>query len=239
MYHLRPQSLRTDAPLYSLLQGEGTFIVPVARVAIDYAAGGIYEQHIIDWSVDKYVTPDKCTVDIGAHIGLYTVPYARKAKHVHAFECSPKSFNYLCTNIALNDLHYKVSKYNVALGATTETGTYYIQDPGDGGGNGLYVEGETTVATLQVPVRTLDSFELDNIGIIKIDVEGYELQVLQGAVKTLVRNNFPPILFESWRPETPAKEQLRRELFAFISSLGYTVRPVPRWTWDDMFIATA
>lgn len=239
MYHLRPQSLRTDAPFYSLLQGEGTFIVPVARVAIDYAAGGIYEQPIIDWSVDKYVTPDKCAVDIGAHIGLYTVPYARKAKHVHAFECSPKSFNYLCTNIALNNLHYKVSKHNLALGDNTGTGTYYIQDPGDGGGNGLYVEGETNVATLQVPVRTLDSFELDNIGIIKIDVEGYELQVIQGAVKTLVRNNFPPILFESWRPETPAKEQLRRELFAFISSLGYTIRPVPGWTWDDMFIATA
>ena len=170
---------------------------------------------------------------------MNTVPYARIAKHVHAFECSPKSFNYLCANIALNDLHYKVTKHNVALGATTGTGTYYIRDPVEGGGNGLYLEGDAHVATLQVPVRTLDSFELDNIGIIKIDVEGYELQVIQGAVKTLIRNNFPPILFESWRPETPAKEQLRRELFAFISSLGYTIRPVPGWTWDDMFIATA
>lgn len=239
MYHIRPNSLRTDTPLYRSLEKEGTFVIPMERVAMDYATSGYYEQYIVDWSIAEFVKPEKCIVDIGAHIGMYTVPYARIAKHVHAFECSPKSFNYLCANIALNDLHYKVTKHNVALGATTGTGTYYIRDPVEGGGNGLYLEGDAHVATLQVPVRTLDSFELDNIGIIKIDVEGYELQVIQGAVKTLIRNNFPPILFESWRPETPAKEQLRRELFAFISSLGYTIRPVPGWTWNDMFIATA
>jgi len=238
MYHLRPGSLRTDVPLYTRLDGEGTFVVPVPRVAIDYAAGGIYEQYIIDWSMEQYVRPNMCAVDIGAHIGLYTVPYARIAKHVHAFECSPKSFNYLCTNIALNNLHYNVTKYNVALGAQASTGTYYIQDPGDGGGNGLYVEGEPKVDTLEVPIQPLDAFNINNIGIIKIDVEGYELQVIQGALKTLERNNYPPLLFESWRPESPAKDALRTDLFKYIRSLGYTIRPVPGWQWDDMFIAT-
>jgi len=212
-------------------------VAPDPRVAVDYAVGGIYEQHIIDWSM-QFVQSDKCAVDIGAHIGIYTVPYARIAKHVYAFECSPKSFNYLCANIALNELHYKVTKYNTALGANTGTGTYYIRDPKDGGGNGLYSEGTDVVDTIEVPVQPLDAFHLNNIGIIKIDVEGYELQVIQGATETLKRNNYPPLLFESWRTETSAKETLRRELFTYIQSLGYKIQPVPGWGWGDMFIAT-
>lgn len=239
MYHIRPNSLRTEDPHYTRLSTQGTFVVPMARVAIDYATSGFYEQHIVDWSILKYVSSEKCVVDVGAHIGMYTVPYARVAHHVYSFECSPKSFNYLCANIALNDLNYNVTKHNVALGAHIGTGTYCIRDPVEGGGNGIYLgEGDAHVEKLEVPLRTLDSFNLNNIGLIKMDVEGYELQVLKGATETLKLNAYPPILFESCRPETPDTVMRRQELFAFISSLGYTIQPVPGWGWGDMFIAT-
>ena len=59
------------------------------------------------------------------------------------------------------------------------------------------------------------------------------------AVKTIEKNNFPPILFESW-PErcadVPAKK-IRESLFAFIQSLGYSIIQVQGPT-DDMFLAT-
>ena len=203
---------------------------------------GIYEQPIIDWTCDALVPEGKDVIDIGAHCGIYTVALAKKVDRVHSFECSPKTFNYLCANIALRGLDYKVTKYNVALGSSDGSTPYYIRDPRDGGGNGIckfaYDE-EKRTNSIQVPVRTLDSFGLKNIGFIKLDVEGAEQQVLEGAVETLKANGYPKILFESWRPSQESlglpSVSLRENLFTFIRSLGYAIIPVSGW--DEMFVA--
>jgi FkbM family methyltransferase len=242
MYYLQTRSLNTDTPVYQKLDGGPTsFLFPEARVARDYAASGLYEQSIIDWACSSLMTPGTDVIDIGAHCGIYTTAFARTS-HVHAFECSPKSFNYLCANIALQGCDYAVTKHNVALGPTSGTTPYYIRDPKDGGGNGTskfsYDDTKNT-PHIDVPVRTLDSFGLTNIGLIKIDVEGSEQAVLEGAIETLTRNHFPKLLFESWRPEQeslgfPARA-LRESLFAFLQSLQYRIVPVRGW--DDMFVA--
>jgi FkbM family methyltransferase len=163
---------------------------------------------------------------------------AKKAKHVYSFECSPKSFNFLCANILLRDLSYKVTKYNTALSDKEGTTKYYIRDPKDGGGNGVSgFESDVNVPTIDVPMVQLDSYNLTNVCFIKIDVEGHEEFVLRGAVNTIKANGYPPILFESW-PERctqyPAKE-LRESLFTFIKSIGYTIVAVAGG--DDMFLA--
>lgn len=163
-----------------------------------------------------------------------------KANHTYAFECSPKSFNYLCANIALNNLDYKVSKYNVALSNEKGSVDYLIRDSGDGGGNGISkfdYDIKNNTPTLKVPTNTLDSFDLQNIGFIKIDVEGHEKNVLEGALETLKNNTYPPIIFESW-DENQEKNgypaiQLRNELFQFLSNLGYKINKLSH----DMFLA--
>jgi hypothetical protein len=67
-----------------------------------------------------------------------------------------------------------------------------------------------------VPIRTLDSYEFDNVGLIKIDVEGFEEKVLRGGVKTIARCK--PILYiEDDRPE------LSGSLRKFITELGYSI----------------
>lgn len=242
MYYLKSKSLLTDTPVYQKLDGEDSFFFPEHRVAKDYAATGPYEQPIIDWACNSLVPAGKDVIDIGAHCGIYTVALAKKVNRVYSFECSPKTFNYLCANIALRGLDYRVTKYNVALGSSEGTTSYYIRDPNDGGGNGIcrfdYDEKRQT-ESIEVPVRTLDSFGLKNIGFIKIDVEGAEQQVLEGAVETLKANGYPKILFESWRPAQEAlgfpAAALRESLFAFIQSLGYRIIPVHGW--DEMFVA--
>jgi len=207
--------------------------IPEARVAKDYFAHAFYERHFIDMACQQLVKEDKKCIDIGAHIGWYTVELAEKCRHVYAFECSPKSFNFLCANIALNGVDYKVTKYNCALSNKEETVAYYVRDPKDGGSNGIsQFECDITNKTpsLEVPSKTLDSFNLNDIGFIKIDVEGHEKSVLEGAVETLKRNNYPPILFESWSSEKESQGypsvRLRNELFNFIMSLGYNITQV-------------
>ena len=76
----------------------------------------------------------------------------------------------------------KVTVYNVALGK--ENGKALLDIEEDNTGNTrIKVVNETDLKTIEV--RTLDSFELKNIDYVKIDVEGFELPVLQGAVKTI------------------------------------------------------
>jgi FkbM family methyltransferase len=241
MYHIKVNSYESENPLYTKLQdGEGTLIVPEARVAKDYFRSGIYERGYIQWACDNFVREGKEIIDIGAHIGCYTVEMAKNAKRVHSFECSPKSYNYLCANILLRNLSYKVTTYNTALSNKKGITKYYIRDPRDGGGNGIsYFEKDKNTETIDVPMTELDNYNLTNINFIKIDVEGHEEFVLRGAIKTLENNAYPPILFESW-PEryadVPAKE-IRKSLFTFIESLGYSIIQVQGGT-DDMFLAT-
>ena len=241
MYHIKTESYNSQDPLYTKLRGgDGTLFVPEARVAKDYFNTGIYERGYISWACENYVREGKDVIDIGAHIGMYTVEMGKIAKRVHSFECSPKSYNYLCSNILLRDLSYKVTTYNTALSNHTGLTKYYIRDPHDGGGNGISgFDKDINTPTIDVPMVELDSIGLTNINFIKIDVEGHEEYVLRGSVKTLEANGYPPILFESW-PErsvdVPAKK-IKDGLFTFIGSLGYTITQVHGGT-DDMFVAT-
>lgn len=244
MFYVKTESFHTENPVYQKIPGgDGTFFFGESRVAKDYATTGLYERTIIDWASAVFPKEDKACIDVGAHMGMYTVELAKKAKHVYGFECSPRSFNYYCANLALRDLNYKVTKYNVALGnpeeAAAKTIKYLIRDPLDGGGNGCskFDSDAANIPSIDVPITTLDSYGLTNINFIKIDVEGHEKNVIQGAVKTIEENDYPKILFESW-PERctqyPAKE-LREKLFEFIRSLEYKIVPVNGW--DDMFLA--
>ena len=241
MFLIKEKSFNTENPIYQKIPNENrTMFIPEARVAKDYFNTGFYERGHLNWACDNFVRPDKNCIDIGAHIGWYTIDFAERAKHVYSFECSPKSFNYLCANIALNKCDYKVSKYNCALGNKDGIAQYYIRDPLDGGGNGISqfeYDVINNVPFIEVPVKKLDSFNLTNINFIKIDVEGHEKEVLQGAVNTIMENDYPKIFFESWDESQESRNypsiKLREELFEYIRSLEYRIVKISH----DMFVA--
>ena len=241
MYLIKEKSYNSDIPIYMKLpNSDSIMFIPEARVAKDYFNTGFYERGYIDWAVENFVSGDKNVIDIGAHIGWYTVELAKKANHVFSFECSPKSFNYLCANIALNNLDYKVTKYNCALSNESGITPYYIRDQNDGGGNGISkfeYDNIKNTPHIDVPKNTLDSYNLTNIGFIKIDVEGHEKEVLEGSIETIKRNNYPKILFESWDEHQENNNfpaiKLRKELFDFIMSLGYNIIKIGQ----DMYLA--
>ncbi len=196
---------------------------------------GFPERPTIYWVLDQFIKEDKVFIDIGAHIGSYALVCGAKANHTYAFECTPKTFCYLSANIALHELENKISPLPFALADKEGTMDLYIRGE-DGGGNGLYQieEKDTTREKVKVSVKTLDSFNIDNVGFIKIDVEGFEKKVLMGSIKTLQRSGWPPFVFECWNGDDYAKQ--RNELFEYITSIGYSAQKLTGSI--DMWLAT-
>ena len=241
MFLIKEKSYGSEEPIYTRIKNDNKLMfIPEARVARDYFNTGFYERGYIDWVCANLVKSDKNIVDIGAHIGWYTVDMASKCNHVYSFECSPKSFNYLCANIALNKVDYKVTKYNCALSNDEGITKYYVRDAKDGGGNGISkfeYDNIHHTPSIDVPKKTLDSFGLTNVNFIKMDVEGHEKEVLEGSVQTIINNNYPKILFESWDDHQEKNGfpaiKLKSELFEFIQKLGYKIIKIGQ----DMYLA--
>ena len=200
---------------------------------------GMPERGLIEWVLETFISPDSVFIDAGAHIGTYTWTCGQKALHTYAFECTPITFCHLAANVALYGLADKVDLHQVALGDHEGRQDLYIRSS-DGGINGVKRLTASDTPSRQVLVTRLDSIDIRGpVGLIKLDVEGSEREVILGATELLQRNNLPPILFESWgdwkEAEGVPAVQMRKDLFATLYDLGYAVFKVNNA--EDMFLA--
>jgi FkbM family methyltransferase len=164
-------------------------------------------------------------VDIGAHVGTYSLSYAPHCGKVYAFEPQRMTFYRLCAGIIMNRCT-NVYAHNVALVGPDSPITMELKIISDDGGGSSVMSLPTNkqpLGTERVECRTLDSYELINVGLIKIDVEGAELEVLKGAKKTLARCH-PKLLVEVWNDDWYAQQ--RKDLDVFLKSEGYKWQPV-------------
>ncbi len=141
-----------------------------------------------------FLRPEDLFVDIGANIGSYTV---LASGHVGAAACSiepvPSTFSHLCNNIRINNVTDKVKAFNIAMGA--QQGSIDFTRSFDTV-NHVASEGETD--TIKVPIDTLDNI-LQGQGspsLLKIDVEGFETEVIRGASNTLQQQALKAIIIE-------------------------------------------
>ena len=136
------------------------------------------------------------TLDIGANRGIYTYKLRRLGVAVHAFEPNPSCASLLCA-WGKNDTELTV--HNIALSDCL--GQAELQIPIDSAGiehdasASLIPHQFPTSRAIAVTLRTLDSYEFAKISLIKIDVEGAELDVLIGSKSTLERDK-PVLLIE-------------------------------------------
>lgn len=239
MFCLKEYSLDSEDPVFFKIRKDCMFFPSDKTIARDWAARGNYEDSIIQWS-KTMMDSSKVFLDIGAHVGTYSMVLAGVSAGVHSFECCPRTHNILCANVALRELDYTVQVHKTALGNRIGSADYYFRSPLDGGGNSCLDLSKQGFAKTTVPITTLDSFGINNVGLIKIDVEGFEKDVLEGAQETLRRSNYPSILFESWKESRDSEgvvpaSRLRKELFEYIRSIGYRILPMTNW--EEMFIA--
>jgi FkbM family methyltransferase len=171
-------------------------------------------------------------VDIGSHIGTFSIPLAKVYSNINfiTFEVQRKVFEVLNNNINLNKIN-NIKTYNIGLSDKTKEITLSVPD--------YDLERNIGAFSLSAEVRSnsyevktigkiesfdlvpLDDFNIKDILLIKLDVEGHELNVLKGGLNTIRNNGFPPIIFECWNWKFKEKKQ---ELFNFLQDLGYSIK---------------
>ena len=156
----------------------------------------------------RYVSQWRNAVDIGAHVGEWTRSLSRKFDHVICFEPNPNFRECFNRNIKENNvtLHpYGLSSHS--HNAIQGVNATHLND----------VLGDTEPREGDIECRSLDSFDLCDVDYIKIDVDGFEIPLLEGAQETLKRNN-PVINIEMKERKRPKIVEESRRI---LRNLGY------------------
>lgn len=167
--------------------------------------------------LDKVIPDDAVTVDVGANCGLYTRKLARLSRQVHAFEPSGQMARLLRRTSARN-----VSVHEMALSDHDGAAELFIPQGDDGPVYGLAsleapADPPARLVSAHVPISRLDAVIDQDVAFVKIDVEGHELNVLNGAVELLERCQ-PVFLVEA---EDRHRAEATRSVFEFFRSKSY------------------
>ena len=212
--------------------------------------GDIWEKHFVR-AMKTYIKPGSRVIDIGAYIGIHSMLMGRRAGEagkVYAFEPQRKVYRELVQNIALNGMEDVVIPLRFALGG--KAGLVEMDKPivkgsaglGLAGSPSLLVESAVKVGAGgdKAEMRPLDDFGFTNVSLIKIDVEGLEDPVLEGAARTIAENR-PVVILEIMggvavypgsSPDTMVPEASPEQLesihatWRLLERHGYEVRPI-------------
>lgn len=187
---------------------------------------GIYWEGTIGNLIKKHCVYGSIAIDVGAHVGIHSITMSRKvgpSGSVISFEPQRKMYKELVHNLYENHCT-NVIPIRRALGDTHDKIQMDPINPTNEGGCAIGSGGD--VAEM-IP---LDSLHLTGVSLIKIDVERYELFVLQGMRETILKNK-PTLIFEvmgeySYETATPQIRKCFEDVIEYVTSLGYEVEQI-------------
>ena len=138
----------------------------------------------------QYVTDFDLAVDVGANVGLWAKPLTEKFKQVLAYE--PMQQVYECLELNVKDLPVQINSF--ALGSVNDKVTMEFDK--DNTGNSFVSD----VGTGNITIKRMDDLNLPKFGLLKIDCERHELEVLKGATETILK--YKPIIMCEQHPDT-------------------------------------
>lgn len=170
--------------------------------------------HSILKVLDQYLQPGKLTIDVGGNTGYQTYFHAQH-NDVVTYEPVPGLFDVLKEN--LKDLN-NVTFVNKAVGGENGTVKLFVDV------KRLSMTSQIPLVEceeIEVPIIALDNEGHENVGFIKVDVEGFELPVLKGAEKIIDRDR-PTMMVEIYQPWCDKTGIASDEYFKFFDAKDYT-----------------
>ena len=203
----------------------------------------------LGWNAEEYAAFKGCTrrgatvLDVGANVGAYTVLFAQwvgSRGRVYAFEPASASRAGLVRHVAINGLADRVTVRPEAVAAAT--GRQRFVDVATHGDNRLTTASDA--GAVDVPVISIDEFcRVANVrlDVIKIDVEGAELDVLRGARETIAQRGPALSLFVELHPSAwPALGITRADVESELRRQHLTLEPLPGvadpWTTEGVCV---
>lgn len=174
--------------------------------------------------IEKIVRPGDNCIDVGANIGLYSIVMARcgyDIGRVYAFEPVKSTFNILKKNIALNDF---INILPINKGVGDSKGTKEINITAQSELSSIGNNGRGTIIKKQeIDICSLDEYLTDGIDIrfLKIDVEGFEKQVLYGARNLIEDSKNLVIMLELNEKNLAVLGSSAKEVITFLNGFGY------------------
>jgi FkbM family methyltransferase len=199
--------------------------------------GWQYEWYMFDFLLkNQIITKDKTIIDIGGNNGNFAVDFAHLVGNggvVHTFEPQRIIYYQLCTNIFLNGLTnvycHNEAVSNIDGELMIETPNYLEKnEPVNFGAAEIVSEGGELVKSIR-----LDSYTFKDVVFIKIDVQGYESFVIEGAINTIQEHR--PYMFVEFEDYLLQKQgSSESKLQAQIEALNYIVKPFqPRIPYES------
>lgn len=166
----------------------------------------------------------KNVIDVGANLGNHAHFFASKGATVAAFEPSKANFALLEQNLRAKN---RGRTFKVAIGRTSgfvelafvagDMGSTHVR-------GAMALESDASSPSERVALEPLDKFQIHSVDLIKIDVEGYELEVLAGAEETLKRCK-PWVWLELHEDENLVNASIpysRRDIVSWLNERGFT-----------------
>ena len=228
-YHCRKNP---DTPLAVTIEsGVKARIWPGDDIGKPIYIGGIFEENEVKFT-KSILRPGMVFFDIGANMGFYSLIGAKAVGingRVHCFEPSPRMFGELQYNVNLNGFK-NIRMNRAALGEKVGTACLSRHERGKEVYGRIAAIDKAGGDYDEVEVNTLDRYienaGIDKIDLIKIDVEGAELQVFKGARKTLSKPNAPIIIFEMEERHALKFNYTCKEAVDFLRGIGYKIYSV-------------
>ena len=184
---------------------------------------GTHDERYIVTKLLKIIKPGDICWDVGANIGFYTCLLASLVEDsgaIVAFEPAARTYGYLNENVSLNQFT-NVTVVNKGLGDKQEQRPLYYSEAGLAEGTASLKYADGRAASERVTLDTIDSLipELPIPDFIKIDVEGYQLEVLRGAESCL--KTHAPLLIAELRDVGETNRDIFGEIEDYVANLGY------------------